>query len=347
MSHPTSPWTAPSLALALTLAAPLPGAADQESPDPPGTAVPAAPQAAPPAPDTPRASRPAVPPAPAAPRPVPRAGYLGVVLEDVSAEDVERLDLPGERGARIREVVDGSPAEEAGLRAGDVILSWRGESVFSAAELERLVRETPPGRQVRVELVRDGNRTRLTVETGEHEAEIGRFVPGRMSPEMRAEIRERMRDARGQLEGLGARMEGLDVRLERAFEQMPDSIPMVLERLPLDPRGPERARLGVRLQPLTPGLAEYFGLGDRSGALVAEVRDGSPADRAGLRAGDVLLSVAGEEVRRPRDAARAVRDAPGEVPVRVLRRGEERSFTVRLGKPGDEGDSSGPERRRR
>lgn len=83
-----------------------------------------------------------------------------MVLEDVTAEDVERLDLPEERGALIREVVDGSPADEAGLQAGDVLLSVAGEDVSDAGEAARAVREASG--EVRIRVLRRGEERRLT-----------------------------------------------------------------------------------------------------------------------------------------------------------------------------------------
>lgn len=284
--------------------------------------------------------------------PTPRApqqsqSYLGVVLEDVTEEDVDRLGLPEQRGALVREVADGSPADSAGLRSGDVVVEWRGETVYSAAELGRLVRETPAGRRVGVTVFRDGSRRTLSVTLRERHGPGGFFrgpdvhFRGELPPEARARIRERIERAREEWKDARGRLEGLDERLEELEwlrDEAGDSV--ALHRFRFAPTFVgERARLGVRLQSLTPQLAEYFGLGERSGVLVASVRDGSPADSAGLRAGDVLLSVAGEDVSDARDAARAVRDAGGEVEIRVLRRGEERSLTARLPpKRGDDGD---------
>src|SRR5688572_26096028 len=83
-------------------------------------------------------------------------GQLGIALEDVGAEDVARLKLAGERGALVTDVHEGSAAEKAGIKNGDVILQFGGEEVRSAAQLARLVRETPAGRKVEVEVSRDG-----------------------------------------------------------------------------------------------------------------------------------------------------------------------------------------------
>lgn len=334
----------PALPLALLLAAPLPAQEAAVAPPPaPEVAAPAAPGAAAGAPGTPPsppAARPPGPPAPAAP------GYLGVVLDDVTSEDVETLDLPGEKGALVKRVVDGSPADSAGFRTDDVILKWAGESVFSAAELTRLVRETPPGREVRVRVFRDGGRTTLSVAPGERRR-AGALRP-QMPPEAKIRVRERLEDAQRRLEGLDHRPKCMNLehlehlhehmgevgeRMRRAWEEASDSLRV--HGFHFGP-GEERARLGVRVRELTPQLADYFELGDRSGVLVASVRGGSAADEAGLQAGDVLLSVDGEVVADAGDAAGAVRGSSGEIEIRVLRRGEERTLTANL--PEEEGE---------
>lgn len=329
----------------------LGGAAPASGQDAPPAPRPATPTAAPGSPSaTPAPPGHAVPHRPSPP--APRPGYLGVVLEEVTAEDVRQLDLPAERGALVKRVVDGSPADSAGFRPDDVVLRWAGESVFSAAELSRLVRETPPGREVRVRVYRDGERRRLTVVPAERRGRD--LVPGRLPPEAKIRVRERLEDARHRLEGLDEKMEHwekhmehaeermseADERMRHAWERAADSLDLHVFRFGPDP---DEARLGVRLQDLTPQLADYFGLGDRTGVLVASVRDGSPAEEAGLRAGDVLLSAAGRDVEDAGDAAEAVSDASGEIELRVLRRGEERTLTARL--PEDEEEPEGEEGR--
>lgn len=355
MNQHRSPRPALSLtAVALLVAGTSPAAAVQQEAPPPESAAPLPPEVAAPAPPPSPATRPdAAAPAPARtalqeppPPALPQQSYLGVVLEDVTEEDVERLGLPEQRGALVREVMEGSPADSAGLRAGDVVVEWRGEAVYSAAELGRLVRETPAGRRVGVTVIRDGSRTTLSVTPGERHGPGGfprgpdvRFR-GELPPEARARIRERIERAREKWGDAREHMEHLDEQLE-GFEWYRDEAgdSVSVRRFRFAPMfSGDRARLGVRLQSLTPQLAEYFGLGDRTGVLIASVREGSPADSAGLRAGDVLLSVAGDEVADARDAARAVMDAGGEVELRVLRRGEERTLTARLPERGDEGE---------
>ena len=78
--------------------------------------------------------------------------------------------------------------------------------------------------------------------------------------------------------------------------------------LPPELLGGKRAYLGVSLVDISPDLREYFGTAKDSGVLVESVEDGSPADKAGLRVGDIVTAVDGKEVARSRDLRRALRD---------------------------------------
>lgn len=286
-------------------------------------------------------------------RPMVRAralagGWLGVRVEDVDASRAGELGLEGPRGAFVAGVEAESPAAEAGLREGDVIVSFDGESVRSVAELVRLVRETPTGRSVRLEVVRDGQRRGLSATVSDRpRSSFGfRVAPGDMED---LEIRlERLGDELSE-----ERMAKIRERVERATQRARG----MARGLDLEPREGDvhvfrvwgRPRLGVQLQSLTDQLAEYFGVGDRGGVLVSAVRDGSPAAAAGLRAGDVVVAFDGEAVDDASDLTRAVRGAEaGTVSVTVVRRGEERSLEVELPEEA-EGDTEedGPEASRR
>jgi putative serine protease PepD len=82
--------------------------------------------------------------------------YLGVRLSDAESGD----------GARIVDVVDGAPADEAGLEAGDVVVSAGGEAVDSGDDLRRAVSERDPGDELELEVRRDGDTETVTVELG-------------------------------------------------------------------------------------------------------------------------------------------------------------------------------------
>lgn len=261
------------------------------------------------------AERPAPPVARVAPAPpavvslrtASSGAYLGVVIREVDSDDVDRLELREERGALISEVPDDGPAAEVGLRADDVIVSWNGSRVESAAQLIRIVRETPAGRQVEIGYVRDGGRATATVELGERPA-MGRIFRG---GGMDADARQRLE------ESLGRMRRGLE------FHGDGDGPGHFLFRF----RG---GRLGVGVQNLTDQLAEYFGADD-GGALVTTVREDSPAADAGLRAGDVILRIGDERIDAPGDVMREIAEADaGEVEIRVLRDGSERTLRATL-----------------
>jgi serine protease Do len=81
---------------------------------------------------------------------------LGVALDEVVAEEVESLQLPGVYGAWVKAVGPGSPAETAGLLPNDVVVAYNGQRVESAMALSRMVTETPAGRTVEIRLIRGG-----------------------------------------------------------------------------------------------------------------------------------------------------------------------------------------------
>lgn len=240
-------------------------------------------------------------------------GYLGVRIEDVDAGRAEDAGLSGEYGVWVEEVTEDGPAARAGLEAGDILTAWNGERLESVAQLQRLVRETPVGRAVEVTAVRDGRERTVSVEIGDRADAFGDLRVFTV-PREREALRERLRgDMQNRLRGPS------DVRI-RVFGGRP--------------------RLGVSIQGLGDQLAEYFGV--EGGALIASVREDSPAEAAGLRAGDVIVGIGGEDVDDAGDVGRilADRDA-GPVEVRIVRDRSERTVTVEL-EEGGVGRSDGP-----
>jgi len=94
-----------------------------------------------------------------------------------------------------------------------------------------------------------------------------------------------------------------------------------------------RGWLGVQIQGLTPELADSLGLKKVTGALVAAPQDGSPAQKAGIKAGDLITEVNGKEVKDARDLAKKVAElAPGsETSFTLNRNGESKTVTVKIG----------------
>lgn len=93
-------------------------------------------------------------------------GFLGVVIQDVTEDIAEAMQLEEAKGALVAEVVDGSPAAVAGVEVGDVILNFNDEDIAEMRELPRVVRSTKPGTEVGLEVWRDGDTVSLTIAIG-------------------------------------------------------------------------------------------------------------------------------------------------------------------------------------
>jgi serine protease Do len=235
------------------------------------------------------------------------SGFLGVNLSEITRDSANRLKLRDERGALITSVISDTSAAKAGLQKDDVIVKWNGESIESSAELSRHIRETPAGRPVRLGVIRNGSETEFNVTLGDRADYQGRARVDRDGE--RGIYRARPARARAERE-----------RPERARPERAARVRMT-----------QGYRMGVSLQGMSPQLAEYFGLGNRKGALVGYVNPDSSAAKAGIKAGDVILSVAGQAVEHPFSIHQILMGKPeGPVEVKVMRDKQERTFTVQL-----------------
>ncbi|HEY9173833.1 MAG TPA: Do family serine endopeptidase, partial [Verrucomicrobiae bacterium] len=94
-------------------------------------------------------------------------GYLGVMIQPVTPDLAKEFKLPDNTGALIGDVTKDSPAEDAGLKEGDVIIEFNGKKVTDSRHLRLLVSQTAPGTKADVKLLRDGKEKNLTVKLGE------------------------------------------------------------------------------------------------------------------------------------------------------------------------------------
>jgi serine protease Do len=92
--------------------------------------------------------------------------WLGVSVQDVTPEIAKSADIEERKGALIAEVVKGGPAEQAGLRQGDVVIAYGGKDVADASALRNAVAVTPVGRNVQVTLLRNGQKQERTARVG-------------------------------------------------------------------------------------------------------------------------------------------------------------------------------------
>jgi serine protease Do len=226
------------------------------------------------------------------------SGWLGIEIAEVTPEKAKELKLSTVRGVIVVGVEPDSPAAKAGLKANDVIAKYDRQEVEGTTQFRRLVRETPPGRAVALTVSRDGKAQDLSVEIGNHRAMAGRHVR-MMAPE-----------------GMG--------RPDFNFHfEMPEVF---------DARTP---KLGISAEDVSGQLGTYFGAPGGEGVLIREVRPGTPAEKAGLRAGDVITKVAGQEVRTVSELRDKLREKSQEksVTLSVVRKGAEMSLSVAIEAP--------------
>lgn len=99
-------------------------------------------------------------------------GWLGVSISDLNDERAKRLNSKTTSGAVVRDIVDDSPAEEAGIQDGDVIVEFNGKPIADADDLSSAVRSAKPGDTVNLVLYRDDQKKSLKVKVGTYRSEL-------------------------------------------------------------------------------------------------------------------------------------------------------------------------------
>src|SRR5512138_2640920 len=165
-------------------------------------------------------------------------GWLGIVIQDVTDQLAGSFGVKEREGVLVAEVMKGSPAEAAGLKAGDVVVDLSGTPIKEVPDLQRRIAAIRPGQTMKLTVIRDKKPVPITVKIGE----------------------------------------------------MPADEPLVAE-------APGNDEWGLNVESLTGDAALRLDLPVSRGLLVTEVQPGSPAEKAGLRRGDVILEIA----RRPAD----------------------------------------------
>jgi predicted metalloprotease with PDZ domain len=259
-------------------------------------------------------------------------GRLGVSLDETEGEA---------RGAKVRSVEEGSPAEKAGIKEGDVIARFDGEAVRSASHLARLVRETPSGRSVPIEVSRGGTTQTLAATLAEGRSRVqvfrGEGLPGMREfsfevPDWEVEVPEPPEPpAPPHAPDAPDAPRAPRPPLPHAWAwkgEAPDD--MVFRMFGGGPR-----KLGLEYMEMGEQLASYFKLGGKAGVLVTAVDADGPAAKAGVKAGDVILELGTESIRDGEDLREAVAEAEGgkEITITVQRDGRPLDLKVTPAKP--------------
>jgi serine protease Do len=238
------------------------------------------------------------------------SSYLGVDIADITSDRLGSLKLKEEKGVEVTMVDQDAPAGKAGIKERDVILSMNGTSVESKTQLQRMIHETPPGRLITLGLSRDGQPMTIKVQLADRRSEFHHLT------------KSKDKDS--------------DFHFEMPqLPSMPDfdvpNIGVVYVH--------SSTRSGLMVENLTPQLGEFFGAKNGDGVLVRSVEKGSRADKAGLRAGDVIVRVGDQTVHDTSDFTHALHSRnAGSVNVEVIREKKAQTLTISLPGPKESGE---------
>jgi len=235
-----------------------------------------------------------------------REGWLGVYGQSVDEELAKAFDLTVDHGAIVNRVLDDSPAEEIGLEEGDIIVSAAGARVRDYDDLVDIIEDHKPGDKIALKVIRDDDELEFEVTL--------ESKPRRVSS--------------------GSYWYSDDNFIVPSVPKVPrvPSVPRVPDIGNFYIGGSSDSYIGVRLTELTKQLGEYFGVEKGRGVLITEVDKDSPAEKAGLKAGDVIVDIDGDKVYEYED----VRDVIGDtdegdtVAITVMRDRSEKKFDVEV-----------------
>jgi serine protease Do len=205
-----------------------------------------------------------------------------------------------------------APAGKSGLlKVHDVILELDGQTFDNVDQLRRRLRDMPSGRTINLLISRDGNPVTITVQL------CDRAVLEQQAWSQHYSVPEPARAAPtggGQSSFLGSRAPAAVGFFDIAI--------------------PKGSYVGAELNPVQKQLADYFGVRSGTGLLVESVDYQSPAGRAGLKAGDVVVKVESQQMTSRNDWFKAIRNHRGQpVQVTVMRNKQEQVLTMSAGKP--------------
>ena len=252
--------------------------------------------------------------------------YLGIMMG--RDDDVE--------GVKVLSVMDDSPAAEAGLESGDVIVAISGSDVTSTSDIADVIGDAGVGDKVKLTVMRGDDRLNLTAVLAERPESGLRFEDGfgenfdfnfEFDEDQFAPLVERFG------EDFGERWEQYAEELQERF-QGKGWHGIMEERLVL-PFG--RPRLGVELVRVTGELREHLGGDSDTGVLVGKVGEDSPAEAAGVEVGDLIISAGNEAISDSGDLLKAIHEAAGgNLDLEVIRDGRTLRLTAEIPEADDD-----------
>jgi len=226
--------------------------------------------------------------------------YLGVDTRDVTADRLTALQLKEEQGVEVTMVDQDAPAGKSGLKEHDVILTVNSANVESVEQLRRMIHEIPAGRTVTLGISRNGQEMTIKAQLASRKKSFSL--------------------ANGQKEF------HFEMPVIPEIPAMPDiDVPVSIVVVH------SSTRSGMMIENLTPQLGDFFGVKNGQGVLVRSVEKGSRAEKAGFRAGDVVVRVNGESVNDAGDFTHAVRSRKdNKATIGIVRDKKEQTITLTL-----------------
>ena len=231
-----------------------------------------------------------------------QTAYLGVHIDEVTPQQASALKLASPSGAVITDLDRDGPACKAGLKEKDVIVGLNGSKIESPEQLGNMIHATPAGKTVTVTVVRSG-------ETKDIKVTLGRW------PRVTTH-------AQSFLAG-SPRWSG------------PVVAPSFVPDVEIPSFAAVSSRHGLMVESLCPQLADFFNVPAGTGVMVRSVEKGSPADAAGLKAGDVIVRLNNETIHDLADWRRALRVQASQISVTVVREKQEKTVVMHLPPPAD------------
>jgi serine protease Do len=243
--------------------------------------------------------------------------YFGVEPIEITKQNMSKFGLSEVSGVAVEKVVENSPAQQAGLQNGDVIISINGDEVSSIRKLSRLISEIAPDHQAKLKVLRNGEEREISVTLAKRP--MPKFDGGAYNMRVPLPI---LQSGDGQL-------------MRMPVPNLPSSDGEILVI-----RGDENGtafydssrQIGVGVTLLSKQLGDYFGVPDGKGLLINNVRENSPAAKAGLKAGDVIIEVEGKSVSNQTQLIRGIYEKKdGEVLLTIIRDKNRQSVKIAFG----------------
>lgn len=199
-------------------------------------------------------------------------GHLGILIQTLSPELAKSFNLKNNEGVLVAQVMDDSPAASAGIKQGDIIISFRGKPVSSTSVFRNLVAQSAPKSRALLTVIRDGKQIKLNVTIGTLTQNKGQAL---------------------------------------THEQPSED-------------------LGLTVQNITPYLAEKFDVKTGEGVLITEVKTGSIADMANIKAGTIILQVNRIKVENVNEFTHALKKSSKDKSLLLLIQTDSRQYYVVL-----------------